>query len=221
MGREYLEDLIARMAIVEECQDSRDSVSWKAHREAETLTDAALLPILETIILEHPRPKERRVRGNAYFVYGKVLKNTFQRAGYAFLLQRLTVETDKYVISSLMDRLADLEIPGNLDIAPVIAHARNEKWLIRHSAIRVLGACAVPESREALAWYLMQEDEKKYKHEITYANAAMGKVGTAEDIPLLERHLHSRRPDIRISAELAIQRIKARGAPEADGFENP
>ncbi len=56
---------------------------------------------------------------------------------------------------------------------------------------------------------MKQEDEKKYKYEITYANAAMGKIGDPTDIPLLERHINSRIQDIKISAQMAIEKIKA------------
>ncbi|MDE7200494.1 MAG: hypothetical protein K2O91_00990 [Lachnospiraceae bacterium] len=62
-----------------------------------------------------------------------------------------------------------------------------------------------------MAYYIGQSDEKKYKYEITYANAAMGKIGTVEYIPLLENHIHSRCPDIKGSAQTAIERIRERG----------
>ena len=42
---DYLQDLITRMGTAEQTADSRDSVSWKAYREAETIDDPALLPL--------------------------------------------------------------------------------------------------------------------------------------------------------------------------------
>lgn len=210
MDRKQLEELIGRMAVVEKYQNSSESVSWNAHREAEKLTDIFILPILKEIIQEKAKPKERHIRDNAYFIYGKILKHSFDWDGCAFFIQRLAVETDKYVLSHMLDRLADIVIPVDMDIFPVIYHTQSEKWLIRHSAIKALGSCATQESREALAYYIGQSDEKKYKYEITYANAAMGKIGTVEYIPLLENHIHSRRPDIKGSAQIAIERIRAR-----------
>jgi len=38
-----------------------------------------------------------------------------------------------------------------------------------------------------------------------------------EDIPLLERFLKSRRPDLKITAQYAIQRIRERQAGEKSG----
>ena len=45
---------------------------------------------------------------------------------------------------------------------------------------------------------------------VIYANIAMQTIGEMEDIPLLERFLKSRRPDLKITAQYAIQYIKER-----------
>lgn len=210
MDRPQLEDLIKRMSTVEQTADSRDSASWKAHREAEALADPALLPMLEAFIAAHPKKKERRLRDDAHFIYGKILKNTFCPQGCAYLIRRLEAETDKHVLSAILDLLRDLPIPGDLDISPILRCTRHEAWLVRYSAIRALGACPGEESREALRFYLAQEDEKAYRQEIIYANAAMGRIGTAADIPLLEKHLYTRIRDMKLSAQIAIERIRAR-----------
>lgn len=209
MDKKDLKNLIDRMTAVEETHNSEDTVSWKATREAENLTDTALLPILEEIITENDKPKGRHIRNEAYFIYGKILKNSFDRAGCVFFIKRLTAETDKYILSGMLDCVTDIEIPTDMDISPIILHTQSEKWLVRHAAIRALGSCPTQKSRDALSFYLKQGDEKKYKYEITYANAAMGKIGESADIPLLELHIRSRIQDIKISAQMAIENIKA------------
>lgn len=125
-------------------------------------------------------------------------------------MQQLEVETDKYILSGMLDRLADIKIPSDISVKPIVRLAMNEKWLIRHSAIRALGASATLESKQALAYYINQEDVKRYKYEITYANAALGEIGSVEDIPLLEQHINNRISDVRGSAVFAIERIQAR-----------
>ncbi len=50
-----------------------------------------------------------------------------------------------------------------------------------------------------------------FAYEMIYANASLGRIGNAEDIPLIEKHLHSRSPGIRESARFAIERIKLGG----------
>lgn len=202
--------LIARMNTVQCLPSSSDSISWKAHREAETFRDASLFPVLREIICEHGRPSDKELRKAAYFILGKLLKNQFDRAACDFFLHQLTVETDKHIISSMLDRIKEFDIPAGLDIEPVKVHSKSEKWLIRHSAILALGSFATPESKEALSYYLKQEDEKAFRREITYANAALGRIGDPSDIPLLETHIHSRSRDIRDSAEFAIRWIQSK-----------
>lgn len=48
----------------------------------------------------------------------------------------------------------------------------------------------------------------KFKDEIIYANAALGRIGDKSDIPLLEMHENSSIQDIRDSAGFAIERIR-------------
>ena len=64
-----------------------------------------------------------------------------------------------------------------------------------------------------LAFYLSQEDEKSFEYEMYYANIAMQSIGEPEDIPLLKRFLKSRRPDLKMTAQYAIEKISARGLP--------
>ena len=210
MNKKGLENLIEQMADAEEVYNNEDTVSWKAMREAETLADTELLPILKEIIIEKAKPKERRLRSEAYFIYGKILKNSFDKDGCRFFINQLTIENDKYILSTILDCLTEIKISEDIDISPIIFHTQNEKWLVRYAAIRTLGSCFTQKSREALSFYLKQCDEKKYMYEITYANTAMGKIGTDKDIFLLEQHKDSRIERIKTSARTAIEKITIR-----------
>jgi len=219
MDKVELLELITRINTKDEhFTVSTETTSWKACREAETLTDPALFPLLQEIIEEHDGKKKdkREIRNAAYFIFGRLMQVSFEQGACAFFLQRLGAETDKYILSSMLDRvhdwwkLAGKTIPAGLDISNMLTLAKDDRRLVRHSAIRALGACPREESRDILLYYLLQEDEKAYQYEIYYANIAMQGIGEPEDIPFLERFLKSRRPDIKITAQYAIQFIRER-----------
>ena len=211
MQQKYIEELIQRMSTKEDRLTSSDqSIRWKAYREAETLRNPIFYPLLKEYILLRKKPNDRQYRDSAYFILGKLLIHAPQSSYITFYLECLERETDKYILSSMLDRIADLIIPESLSIKPIISLAFSDQRLIRHSAIRALGASETPESKEALAYYLNQEDEKTYKYEIIYANAAFSVIGTLKDIPLLEQHGNSKSRDVRESAISAIKAIKER-----------
>ncbi len=218
MDQVELLDLIARINTGDEhIADSRESTSWKALREAEELTDPGLFPPLQEIInTNEGKTKEKReLRNAAYFIYGRLMEKVFSPAEASFFLGRLRVERDKYVLSSLLDRVSDwgrknLLLPAELDLSPVLALTVEERRSVRHDAVRALSACPGEASRKACAYYLEQKDEKAYQYEIYYANIALQTIGEPPDIPLLERFLKSRRPDLKLTAQYAIQYIRER-----------
>ncbi|MDE6851483.1 MAG: HEAT repeat domain-containing protein [Lachnospiraceae bacterium] len=212
--RSYLEDLIRRMGVDEldkmkdgSIRDSSETISWKAFREAEKLKDPAYLPLLKEWIIGHGAKKYRDKRDHAYFIMGKLLAKKPVEEYIQFYIEQLTVEDNKYVLSAMLDRIVDFQVPDTISIQPVLDCAVHKQWSVRHSAIRALASANREESRKMLRYYITQTDEKKYSYEITYANAALGEIGTVDDIPILEQHIKSRRPDIRISAEFAIKSI--------------
>lgn len=208
MDEDKLYDLIARMTIKEQLTSSEESVSWNACREAERISDETVYPILKKIIEENH--KNKAVRKAAYVIIGYSLRNIFNKEACIFLIQRLDEETDKYVVACILDNLARIHIPEDIDMSLVIKCSQNDKWLIRHSALNALGSSSTHANREALLFFINQEDEKKYEYEIIYANASLGSIGSKEDIPFLEKHVKSRKKDIRDSARFAIDRIKER-----------
>ena len=208
MNEDKLYDLIARMTIKEHATSSKESVSWNAYREAERISDETVYPILKKIIEENH--KNKAVREAAYVIIGYSLRNIFNKEACIFLIQKLNEETDMQGVASILESLACIHIPEDIDMSLVIKCSQNDKWQIRHSALDALGSSSTHANREALLFFINQEDEKKYESEIIYANASLGKIGLKEDIPFLEKHIKSRKRDIRGSALFAIDRIKER-----------
>lgn len=210
INEDQLKDLIKRMCNEDDC--SENSISWQAYREAEKLSNKSFLPFLQNTIIENQKntKRDKTIRKSVYFIIGRILMNSFDEDGCIFLVERLNVETDKYIISDILGSLVWIDIPWNIDIEPIIHLSKSDKWLIRHSAIQALGSSATVKSKEALYFYLNQSDEKKYEFEIIYANVALGRMGKSEDITVLEKHLTSRVADVRDSAAYAIESIKER-----------
>lgn len=208
MNEDKIYDLIARMTIKEHATSSKESVSWNAYREAERISDETVYPILMRIIEENH--KNKAIREAAYVIMGYSLRNIFNKEACIFLIQKLDEETYMQGVTSILESLACIHIPEDIDMSLVIKCSQNDKWQIRHSALSALGSSATHANRDALLYFINQEDEKKYEYEIIYANASLGKIGLKEDIPYLEKHIKSRKRAISDSALFAIDRIKER-----------
>ncbi len=222
MDKNGLLDLMTRINTQEVgVADSRETVRWKALREAETLTGPELFPLLQEIVLENrgKAKAKRDVRMAAGFIYGRLMEQAFDSESCAFFLHWLGTETDRQLLCSMLNRICDWQrragrtIPTGIDVTPILALARDDRLHVRHGAIHALRACSGRESRAVLAFYLSQEDEKSFEYEMYYANIAMQSIGEPEDIPLLKRFLKSRRPDLKMTAQYAIEKISERGLP--------
>ena len=114
----YLADLIERMndrsdQILESGYDSGKTISWKALREAEKLSNPEYIPQLITYI---DNEKDKKNRNRAYFILGHLSKNLDDIKSMNFLISRIDKEKDKYIISSLLNRIQDLKKPYRTDL---------------------------------------------------------------------------------------------------------
>ena len=83
----------------------------------------------------------------------------------------------------------------------------SDKWLIRHSAIQSLNNSADILAETALIEILDNSDDQ---YNLTYSNATLSRIGTKRAIPHLEKHLKSRKRDVKGSAKFAIEEIMKR-----------
>ncbi len=205
----YVYDLISRINRREPVGSSEKDVRWLAYREADNLDDPALYPVLESVIVSNEGKENADIRKGAYIIMERLLKNCFERSCVDFLLDRAQIETDGDVRVAVLNALSDVKVTGDSDISILIALADHPAWQIRFAALCALGSFSTPESKTALYDFL-ERDRKKYKNEIVYAIASLGRIGTADDIPALEKFLEVHIQDMKIAAEFAIDRIKER-----------
>lgn len=208
MTKDALYSLLEEMTPGTSFTDSSNDPAWFAHRRAEQLEDKRLLTLLCEIIEGRSKKAEKEIRRNAYFVMGRILSKTEEPVYCQFLVDCLRRETDRYVLAAMLDGIGRLRLSPEVNVEAIIECSQNPKWLVRHSAIHALRSSDTEVSREAVRYWVRQEDEKKYKYELIYAHEALGEIGTEADISLLERHIHSRIRDVRDTARCAIDTIQ-------------
>src|SRR5690606_12269792 len=98
------------------------------------------------------------------------------------------------------------------DLQPLIQATKSDKWLIRYSAIQSLNYTTDPIAETTLIEIL---DSTEDPYNLTYSNATLNKIGTLRAIPHLEKHLKSRKRDVKDSAKYAIEEILKRNGQES------
>lgn len=205
----YLTELLNRM-----CDNSdhnmaagfvgSKTISWIATREAEKLTEEKYIGQLIEFI---EKEKNKKKRDKAYFIVSKIAMNINNLDTVKFLIYRMEKETDKYLLMSMLDRIADLNKPKGTDLTNIINATENEKWQIRHSAI---GALKKTNDELAEKHLLNLLNKTQDKFDIIYCISTLSCIGTENAIPYLEKHLTSRTKDIKIGADNTIKEIRNR-----------
>ena len=209
----YLLDLINKMndtgdQKMEAGYDNTKTISWNALREAEKLENKDFISPLITFA---DNEKDKKKRDKAYFILSHIAKNIGDTIAVNYLINRIDKETDKYIIASLLDTISNLKKPIGTDLQPIITATKSDKWLIRHSAIRALNN-SVDEIAETTLIKILDNSDDPF--DLTYANATLNKIGTIRAIPYLEKHLKSRKRDVKDSAEFAIEEINKRNTQD-------
>ena len=163
------------------------------------------LQALQAEILAQEDPALRKAQ---YLAMGDLLEETMVPEMCQFFLDRLAQETDKFVLDAMLVRLGKLAIPPQVKIDALVACTGHAEALVRRSAIFALRASDTEESRAVLRQWLRRKKEKVTRFEMTYVIVAMGYVGRAEDLALLERYLQWDTLDVRQAAQIAIDRIR-------------
>jgi hypothetical protein len=203
--RQDLHTLIERMTTVEKPPVNSDqSVPWHAYREAEELSDPKIIDELEQYVESETSKASRKC---AYFILGKLGKKLGRPECASILLSSAARETDKYVLLDLLTALSEVEIPSRADLSAVFVLLGDKRSLVRHSAIQAL-KMAKSSKAEDHVLTLLQSTSDAY--DIVYCHSTLGRIGTEKAIPYIEGNLDSRKRDVRISANVAIENIRKR-----------
>jgi HEAT repeat protein len=199
-----LQQLLDRFCDNSQKEGSTQTVAWHAHREAEVIIDRSVVDELVTRLTSEP---DREVRRNVYFVIGKVGKNLSDPSCARILIDRLGHEDNKYVLSAMLNVLADIPKPNEVDLSPVFAFLKDKRWLVRHSAIKALENAQSVAAEERLIEHLSDTQDP---YDQVYCNATLNSMGSPRAIPAIAANLKSRKRDVRDSARFAINAIQSR-----------
>ncbi|SEW41907.1 hypothetical protein [Chitinophaga arvensicola] len=200
---DYLSNLVARICDRTEQLHNGQTTSWQALREAEQLANHAYIPLLYQYITQEPDKDKRRA---ACFIITQLSRNTNDPEVIRFLLDRLRMEQDADMITSMQQDLErGLAIPSYINLEPLFNNTLSLNNNIRRSALLAL-RCSHHPAVEDWALNLLKRTVNEY--DIYYITLLLHKVGTPKSVPALRRLLEYHRQDVKSLAFAAIADIE-------------
>ena len=206
---QYLNELIERMCDRSDFNfvpgfDSTKTISWKATREAEKLSDERYIPLLKKVI---DKETDDRKRDRAYFILGHIAMNVSDPSVASFFIQRIPSETGNEILSSMLLNLKPLYKPKGTDIQPLLQLAAAAQEEVRQSAIQALAHCDDKEAEATLVNILQTSNEK---YDLLYAMEALRDSGSSASIAAIKKHSNSKDKELRTAAAEAVSAINSR-----------
>jgi hypothetical protein len=195
----YIQNLISRMADdsyrvreekIEGSHESEKTILWAAHEDARLLNNSAFFPELVNII---DNTESIDIKNHAYFLLGHNTKNSKDLNATKFLLEKVSLEKEKTTLIIILDRLAELYKPIELDISCLYKFTTNRNWRVRASAFEAL----TNNRRGVENFFIEKLLTTLNKDDISPLLTSLKYVGTAKAIPHVEKHLKSRQPSIK------------------------
>lgn len=187
------------------------------HEAPEKFTDTDLLDIFDRWISRIPDRKFKRGQAkqdqvDAYRVIIRLIQYTKSLRAVEYLLGRLTIETDRDLLGSVLYGIGEIDKPAEMDLSALFPLLTDRRWSIRHAAIKAFekSRCAAAEPRILNA--MREYDKDKYTQ--IYGCVTLGGMGITEDsIQVLRQHAKSSTPDVRDSAKWALTRRGEKDSP--------
>jgi HEAT repeat protein len=204
----YIKELAARIIDNSDYEtivpyDSTKSISWKALREAETLTNHKYI---DTIIENIGNVKKPKLRDAMYFIIGRIIERNYYEPGMLFLIDRLDFETNKYILSAMLDRISDTHKPAHLDLTKIFKCLKHKDWQVRFSAITALNKT----ENAAVDDFAIEilEDPKETRIHQELALSVVCNVGTLKCIPIVEKFTQSKSRILKEQAKEVLKILK-------------
>lgn len=178
---------------------SEGSPSSIAYNKARSLTDTTLISFLSDLL---EKSKKESIKRNIYFILGKIGENTGDKRVVEILLQRIGIETNKYTLDTILERIEEQEVIP--DCYPIIKCVSDVRGSVRHSAIIALGKCKNSDAEDALIKVIRNS---KDEYDLCYAIGSLSMMGTTKAIQYILPLFKNEKGEVRRAALCAIDTL--------------
>jgi HEAT repeat protein len=193
------------------------SPSSLAHRDAEKIKDATLIPVAATLLQAEKSARRKR---HLLFVLGHLGSKANAAEVEAIVTPLLAREKNGYTITAALGALRRL--PALQDASPVRALLQSAAPQVREAAILALRGDRSGESERDLIALLARSQNR---FELTYALATLGEIGGAASISAITKAIRNRNIDVKCAAITALSSIGSKAEQpiflDALGDKNP
>jgi hypothetical protein len=193
--------------VIEGMYESSKTISWEAFEEARQLRKPELLPMLFELINQ---PELQNDKSHLYFIIGFIGKNTDNPEAANFLLQQLKKEKSPIVCITILDRLAEIFKPHNLDLSYIKHLIEKKGYSIRSAAYRAL----INTEHQMEDYFIDKLQQEIRKDDIIALMRTMEYIGTKKSLSVLEPHLKNRKLTVKhIAQEVSATIMLREGFP--------
>src|SRR4029078_6660755 len=137
--------------------------------------------------------KSKDRRRALYFVIGKIGTKTHHTRCASFLVERLTIEKDKYVLHGMLNSFAEIPKASNVNLGPIYDRLNDRQGLVRYAAISALSRSKDPAAEGHLLAVLSNASEPG---DLANAAGMLGGLGSRRSIPALQKLALHRTSDV-------------------------
>ena len=200
----YLNNLAKRLAGGFDSADGPHADQLLAYREVDNLRDVSIITEAATLLASE---RKIEIRCAIYHVLGKLSSNASLADATRLLLSRLDERKNRRELDCLLEAIANAHKPACLALVVVQRIIESSKGAMRRNAIRALGGSTNRASEEYVISLLQSSSDYD---DIIECQAVLAKSGSTDALPALRESLRSKSKNVRISAEVAIERISRR-----------
>ena len=115
MTKDELYNLLDELSLPDSIIGRLDAHKWCFWQRKGQIQENEVFLLLREYIEQRTKQADTNARENTYSVFAKLLFRTFELEHCQFLIDRLKVETNKYVLHSMLSGISHLQLPEGID----------------------------------------------------------------------------------------------------------